>query len=250
MDTLMLEKEKKHWDKISKVKDFLTFLEDPNMDVMALMRSLADPSKSGFWVAANVNFDINIDKILQEEPNIRHDEVSSVTRTPSEILHHKEYNFTNGYDRFTPPADILKIAKALGFNNKPSCWINNQKPGTMLHRHIDFVSCYTYERSDDADFLELEYDKVRRQAKGHPPIYRCFVALDDWHPGQIVNFEPDFWHGWKKGDVMFFDWQNTPHSTANCGIKDRPLLKITGTLDDDSFVKIARETGKIKNIKI
>jgi len=47
-----------------------------------------------------------------------------------------------------------------------------------------------------------------------------------------------------------FDWQNTPHSTANCGIEDKPLLKITGTLDDDSFVNIARNTGKIKNIKI
>ena len=66
----------------------------------------------------------------------------------------------------------------------------------------------------------------------------------------ILNFEPNFWHGWKKGDVMFFDWQNTPHSTANCGTEDRPLLKITGTLDDDSFVTIARNTGKIKNIKI
>jgi hypothetical protein len=27
-------------------------------------------------------------------------------------------------------------------------------------------------------------------------------------------------------------------------------LKITGTLDDDSFVKTARDTGKIKNIKV
>lgn len=250
MDSLMLEKEKKSWNNISKVRDFLTFLEDPDMDVMALMGSIANTEKSGFWVAANVDFDIDMDEFLKKEPNIKHDDISSVTRTASEVEHHKKYNFTNGYDRISPSADLLKIASALGFNNSPSCWVNNQLPGTLMHRHIDFVSCYTYERSDDKDFLELEYDKERRQAKGHPPIYRCFVALDDWHPGQIVNFEPNFWHGWKKGDVMFFDWQNTPHSTANCGIHNRPFLKITGTMDDDNFINIARNTGNIKNIKI
>ena len=64
MDSLMLLEEKKNWDKISKVKDFLTFLEDPDMDVMALMKTLADPSKSGFWIAAHVDFDFDIEKIL------------------------------------------------------------------------------------------------------------------------------------------------------------------------------------------
>jgi len=82
------------------------------------------------------------------------------------------------------------------------------------------------------------------------PIWRCFVALADWEPGQLVNFEPNFWTEWKEGDVVFFDWKNTPHSTANCSSKNRPFLKITGVLDDDSFVEEARTNGTVKKFKI
>ena len=217
---------------------------------MELMKTLIDPAKSGFWIAANVDFDLDIDKIINAKPEISHDDISKTTRTASEIEHHKKYKFTNGYDRHTPPKEVIKIASALGFNSNPSCHINNQLPGTLMHRHIDFVSCYTYEQSNDKDFLELEYDKERRQPKGQKDIWRCFVALEDWKPGQIVNFEPGFWTKWKKGDVLFFDWRNTPHSTANCGIDNRPFLKVTGILDDDSYVKDARDKGTVKQIAL
>ena len=90
------------------------------------------------------------------------------------------------------------------------------------------------------------YTFQKKQPKGTKPVYRCFVALDNWHPGQIVNFEPNFWTEWKKGDVLFFDWRNTPHSTANCGKKDRPLLKITGTLKDPTYVDEARQDKLVK----
>tara|TARA_B100000902_G_scaffold225682_1_gene214278 strand:- start:1300 stop:2040 length:741 start_codon:yes stop_codon:yes gene_type:complete len=246
----MLEYTKKKWQDIKKVKDLLSFLEDPKANVMELMKTLVDPAKSGFWIAANVDFDLDIDKIINADPEISHDDISKTTRTASEIEHHKKYKFTNGYDRHTPPKEVLEIASALGFKSNPSCHINNQLPGTLMHRHIDFVSCYTYEQSDDKDFLELDYDKERRQPKGQQDIWRCFVALDDWKPGQIVNFEPGFWTKWKKGDVLFFDWRNTPHSTANCGINNRPFLKVTGMLDDDSYVIDARDKGTIKQIKL
>ena len=246
----MLDYTKKKWQDIKKVKDLLSFLEDPKADVMELMKTLVDPAKSGFWIAANVDFNLDIDKIINAEPEISHNDISNTTRTASEIEHHKKYKFTNGYDRHTPSGEVSKIASALGFNSNPSCHINNQLPGTLMHRHIDFVSCYTYEQSNDNDFLELEYDKERRQPKGQKDIWRCFVALDDWKPGQIVNFEPGFWTKWKKGDVLFFDWRNTPHSTANCGIDNRPFLKVTGTLNDDTYVTDARDNGTIKKIKI
>ena len=61
-------------------------------------------------------------------------------------------------------------------------------------------------------------------------------------PGKVII--------WKKGDVLFFDWRNTPHSTANCGIDNRPFLKVTGTLNDDTYVTDARDNGTIKKIKI
>ncbi len=245
----MLDYTKNKWDQITKVKDLLAFLEDPKADVMELMKTLVDPAKSGFWIAANVDFDIDIDTIICNKPAISHHDISTTTRTASEIEHHKKHNFTNGYDRHNPTEEVMKIASALGFNTDPSCYINNQLPGTLMHRHIDFVSGYIYEQSEDTEFLELEYDKERRQPKGQKDLWRCFVALDDWKPGQIVNFEPGFWTNWKKGDVLFFDWRNTPHSTANCGIDNRPFLKITGILDDDSFVMDAKNNGTIKKIK-
>ncbi len=246
----MLDYTKNKWDQITKVKDLLAFLEDPKADVMELMKTLVDPAKSGFWIAANVDFDIDIDTIICNKPAISHHDISTTTRTASEIEHHKKHNFTNGYDRHNPTEEVMKIASALGFNTDPSCYINNQLPGTLMHRHIDFVSGYIYEQSEDTEFLELEYDKERRQPKGQKDLWRCFVALDDWKPGQIVNFEPGFWTNWKKGDVLFFDWRNTPHSTANCGIDNRPFLKITGILDDDSFVMDAKNNGTIKKIKV
>ena len=133
----MLDYTKKKWQDIKKVKDLLSFLEDPKADVMELMKTLVDPAKSGFWIAANVDFNLDIDKIINAEPEISHNDISNTTRTASEIEHHKKYKFTNGYDRHTPSGEVLKIASALGFNSNPSCHINNQLPGTLMHRHID-----------------------------------------------------------------------------------------------------------------
>ena len=128
----MLEYTKKKWQDIKKVKDLLSFLEDPKANVMELMKTLVDPAKSGFWIAANVDFDLDIDKIINADPEISHDDISKTTRTASEIEHHKKYKFTNGYDRHTPPKEVLEIASALGFKSNPSCHINNQLPGTLI----------------------------------------------------------------------------------------------------------------------
>ena len=51
----------------------------------------------------------------------------------------------------------------------------------------------------------------------------------------------------KKGDVLFFNWQYTAHSTANAGMHNRPFLKITGEIDEDQFVLDAKQDqSKIK----
>lgn len=236
------------WNEINKVKDFLAFCEDPKIDLMAFMETLVDLEKSSFWTAGNIDFDLDIESVLAEKPQIHHQEISTTTRTVSEIEHHKKYNFGNGYNRHNPNEEIKKIVSALGFEEGSSAYLNNQPPGAVMSRHVDSVSCYTYEKTESQEeFYEREYDKTRRQPKDQKEIYRCMVALDDWHPGQLFCLEPNFWTNWKKGDVMFFDWRNTPHCTANCGIHNRPLLKITGTLSDDSWVIKAKSNGQIKN---
>lgn len=242
---------KNRWDKIDTVKDLLDFMEDPKCDVMGMSSELVDISKSSFWTAANVDFDFDVDVLLNESPEIRHDELSSTTMVPSELERHKQNNYGNGYDRIKPNQDVWKIVKALGFGDTSSVWVNNQPPGSIMGRHVDFISCFTYENLDnDLSLNSMKYDKELRQPKGIKTIWRCFVALDDWKPGQIVNFEPNFWTEWKKGDVVFFDWRNTPHTTSNGGFDQRPFLKITGVLEDDSFVLDAKEKGSIKRIKI
>jgi len=242
---------KNRWDKIDTVKDLLDFMEDPKCDVMGMSSELVDISKSSFWTAANVDFNFDVDVLLNESPEIRHDELSSTTMVPSELERHKQNNYGNGYDRIKPNQDVWKIVKALGFGDTSSVWVNNQPPGSIMGRHVDFISCFTYENLDnDLSLNSMKYDKELRQPKGIKTIWRCFVALDDWKPGQIVNFEPNFWTEWKKGDVVFFDWRNTPHTTSNGGFDQRPFLKITGVLEDDSFVLDAKEKGSIKRIKI
>ena len=66
----MLDYTKKKWQDIKKVKDLLSFLEDPKADVMELMKTLVDPAKSGFWIAANVDFNLDIDKIINVKKDL------------------------------------------------------------------------------------------------------------------------------------------------------------------------------------
>ena len=95
----------------------------------------------------------------------------------------------------------MAVVKALGFTDAASVWINNQPPGVLMGRHVDSVSCFTYEGLDrnlrtwkkkllrqEKIIGDMDYDKSLRQPKELPEIYRCFVALEDWQPGQIVNF--------------------------------------------------------------
>lgn len=241
---------KKRWDNIQTVKDLLGFIEDPKCDVMGMASELVDISKSAFWTAANVQFEFDIDHLFNQEPEIKHDELSATTMVPSELERHKQNNYGNGYDRIKPTKDLLKIVKALGFSNTSSVWVNNQPPGSVMGRHVDFISCFTYENLDNKTLIEMmTYDKELRQPKELKTIWRCFVALADWQPGQIVNFEPNFWTEWKKGDVVFFDWKNTPHTTSNGGFHQRPFLKITGVIDDDSYVLRARDKGQVEQFK-
>lgn len=224
------------------VKEYLDYLHDPNIDYMSITNNFANIDKSCFWVAANIQGLPDSSFIFDLEPDIKHDELVSETQTPSEMKYHREHNFGNGYDRHK--ADSFHfVADLLGFED-PFIVINNQPPGALMGRHVDTITCYLNDK--DENVLNMPFDNKLRQPLSSKPIYRCFVALADWKPGQIVNFEPHFWTEWEKGDVVFFDWQNTPHGTANIGSHNRPFLKITGTLKNDSWVIKAKESNQSK----
>ena len=90
--------------------------------------------------------------------------------------------------------------------------IHVQKPGQLWHRHIDKL--YKWFPEDPGQ------------------VGRYFIQLTDWQPGQFWEYGNYHWNHWQAGDVSTFDWQNTPHSTANAGFHPRVTLQLTGIITD------------------
>ena len=111
----MLELEKQKWDSIKTVGDFLDFIEDPDADILSWMSHNIDKRLSGFWIGARVKFDIDVDRLVREKPQIGSTEISPITRVPAEVKHHNQYKYGNGYNRHTINDDLAKIVEALGF---------------------------------------------------------------------------------------------------------------------------------------
>lgn len=98
------------------------------------------------------------------------------------------------------------IMEDLGYNKqKTSVKFHNQRPGQILHWHLDKFS---------------GEDSVN--------MTRCAVMLADWKWGQIWQFGNAFFSGWRAGDVITWDITNMPHATGNIGLWDRPMLQVTG----------------------
>ena len=94
------------WNAINTVQDFLSFCEDPQCDTQNLFTSLIDINQSSFWHAGNVDFDIDIEDLLTQTPEIKASELSLTTMHPAELKYHQQSNFGNGYDRIKPNADV------------------------------------------------------------------------------------------------------------------------------------------------
>ena len=92
-----------------------------------------------------------------------------------------------------------------------SVHIHRQLPGHMHPFHMDFPTVKGMNHED-------KLQKVRR----------CWIMLDDWYPGQVVQMGNHVWTKWKKGDVVYFDWQNLPHGTSNFGHHPRPIISTVG----------------------
>jgi hypothetical protein len=97
--------------------------------------------------------------------------------------------------------------------------IHVQKPGQLWHLHIDKL--YKWFPEDPSQ------------------VYRLFVQLTDWQPGQFWQYGNYNWAQWKAGNVTTFDWKNVPHSTANAGFHPRVTLQITGIRTDETDAFLA-----------
>lgn len=140
------------------------------------------------------------------------------------------YDLQNSFDDITinetVNKKIWKWANSWDLKN-PMIKIHNQKPGQMFPFHLDAVSKYTELYSIKTEYLQKK-------------IRRIFVFLEDYSPGQIVMVGNTRIKDWKKGDVLWFDWYNVPHGTANLGRKNRLMLVITGE-NTPAFEKLIKK---------
>lgn len=92
-----------------------------------------------------------------------------------------------------------------------------QSPGKMHPQHTDLnreLSCII--AANDLN------DKVKVKN-----IRKYIVYLEDWAHGQVFMLGRQACTNWQKGDIISFPWF-MPHSTANAGLVDRPLMFISG----------------------
>jgi len=115
-----------------------------------------------------------------------------------------------------------KISECLGMTDS-MIKFHNQTTGQMLHTHIDNFAARP-ERENSFKVTAMDEN---------PQIMRRFaVMLADWQLGQIFQLGNANFTGWRAGDCITWEWQDMPHSTANMGWWDRPMLQITGYVTD------------------
>lgn len=125
------------------------------------------------------------------------------------------------------------IIDCLGLGNTRT-FIHVQHPGQMHVIHMD-----TVYGGGHWDYLGKDRNKK---------VCRVMIYLDDWKPGQVVLMGSEHFYKWKKGDVLWFKWQDIPHGTVNFGHHDRPLLFVTGEITE-KFKKLLK-AKRPKVIKI
>ena len=87
--------------------------------------------------------------------------------------------------------------------------VHVQRTGQVFNQHIDKLDM-VYPDSDPANIVKL------------------VVMLEDWRPGQFYIYGTSTYTHWQAGDVHWFDWANTPHSTANASHYPRYSVNIMG----------------------
>ena len=105
------------------------------------------------------------------------------------------------------------------------CFLHNQRPGQMTLLHLDGLR------------VDGKLDHLSQEQKEKDYV-KLFIFLEDWAPGQIMLMGSDHFAKWRRGDVVWFDWPNLPHGTANFGVTERPMLFLVGkrtTVFDNIF---------------
>lgn len=132
--------------------------------------------------------------------------------------------------------NIWKMINWFGFKGNVIPKIHIQLPGQIFPFHYDeFTTVRNNAETTDHD-LDVSPDKFAR----------IEVQLFDWDFGHVWGLGNTYWKDWKAGEIMWHNWYDMPHGTANCGITPRVCLQITGEVDETLYQKLRQNNGIIK----
>lgn len=133
----------------------------------------------------------------------------------------KEYNSSEFYPDYLYVVDvneypgrmpkIEKMAELLGFLPGATSMIQMQRPGCLISRHKDPWEIF--------------------QGKNGTNGIRVLITLTHWEYGQVLCFNNHQVKEWKPGTIIYTDYPNVHHFTANASWHTRPILQITGQID-------------------
>jgi hypothetical protein len=107
-----------------------------------------------------------------------------------------------------------------------------QKMGQGIFMHFDTMGRTTEHSTDNNDNFK-----------------RLIVFLDDWQAGQMWMFGNSFFTHWRKGDVITFDWRNTPYGSANMSTAPMHVINITTYATSSVIDFVNNGTPETKYVK-
>jgi hypothetical protein len=154
------------------------------------VKELAQPKT---WGTRGKQYHPSHPDLVAEENDLKAAGMSNDT-----VIFRKHFEFDGIWQRMIDELGLV--------NSKQAFHI--QYPGEMLNLHID----KQYEMNSDPR-----------------KVARFFIFLEDWKPGHFLQMGTSFVQ-WRRGDLVWFDWPNMPHASANAGWEPRCLIQITGTV--------------------
>jgi hypothetical protein len=198
------ERSKYHFDntRMDPAFDAVTYLGNIKHDWSSEIAEIIDTSREATWRTRGKDF-------ISGRPE---EELASEDYDLDQAGYGADYVISNLSYEMTPTMKKIEELFCLE-DNIPR--VHVQLPGQMWNLHID---------------------KLQKWCPEDPnKIVRIFVQLTDWQQGQFWHFGNYMWSGWKAGDVVTFDWQNVPHSTANASYDPRITLQLTGLKTDNTL---------------
>lgn len=135
-------------------------------------------------------------------------------------------------ERANCPA-IWNMIDWFGFTGEVMPKIHIQLPGQVFPFHFDDLT--TLKGNEENADLDGNYKRYAR----------IEVQLYDWDYGHMWGVGNSYWERWEAGEIMFHDWKNIPHGTANAGLTPRICLQISGEVTDELYKKLRKNNGEI-----